>query len=59
MRPSSPHLLQLPAINHYAHAAGVSGFALLHDLGEEEFWSVVLPKARQRWEGWRLQGPTC
>jgi NAD(P)-dependent dehydrogenase (short-subunit alcohol dehydrogenase family) len=35
---------ELPYIQHVAHAAGVSGFAMLQDLKPEEFWEVAAPK---------------
>jgi NAD(P)-dependent dehydrogenase (short-subunit alcohol dehydrogenase family) len=34
----------LPAVEHYAHAAGVSGFALLGDLSDGQLWEVARPK---------------
>ncbi len=36
----------LPAVQHYAHAAGVSGFAMLDSLNEADFWDVAKPKVR-------------
>ena len=32
---------ELPYIQHYAHAAGVSGFDMLQDMGVEQFWTVA------------------
>lgn len=37
---------ELPHIQHFAHAAGVSGFALLQDVGLQEFLSVTDVKVR-------------
>ena len=34
----------LPAVQHYAHAAGVSGFSLLGDMRDAELWQVARPK---------------
>jgi NAD(P)-dependent dehydrogenase (short-subunit alcohol dehydrogenase family) len=34
----------LPPVQHYAHAAGVSGFAMLDSLSETDFWDVAKPK---------------
>lgn len=34
----------MPAIEHHAHAAGVSGFDMLQDMSHEEFWAVCQPK---------------
>ena len=31
----------LPAIEHFAHAAGVSGFAMLQDMRADEFQAVT------------------
>ncbi len=35
---------ELPYIQHYAHAAGVSGFDMLADLEMSVFWRVADPK---------------
>ncbi|KAK9803914.1 hypothetical protein WJX72_004698 [[Myrmecia] bisecta] len=34
----------LPHVQHYAHAAGVSGFSLLADMTDEAMWAVCKPK---------------
>ena len=34
----------LPAVQHYAHAAGVSGFAMLDNMNEADFWDVAKAK---------------
>jgi hypothetical protein len=34
----------LPQAKQYVHAAGKSGFTLLEDLHETEFWDVAKPK---------------
>ena len=35
----------LPYVQHYTHAAGVSGFSLLRDITPQEFKAVADPKA--------------
>lgn len=40
----------LPYVQHYAHAAGISGFAMLDSLTETDFWDVAKPK---------VTTPTC
>lgn len=35
---------ELPYIQHYTHAAGVSGFKMLQDMETETFWEVANPK---------------
>jgi len=32
---------ELPYIQHYAHAAGVSGFDMLVDMEPQTFWSIA------------------
>lgn len=34
----------LPSMQHYAHAAGVSGFAMLDSLSDADFWQIAKPK---------------
>ena len=38
----------LPAVRHYAHAAGVSGHAPLADMTDAQLTSVLAPKVRIR-----------
>lgn len=50
---------ELPHIEHFAHAAGVSGFALLQDMSLPDFRAVVDVKVRSGgWTGWKTPGST-
>lgn len=40
---------ELPYIEHYAHAAGVSGFDMLLDLEPDAFWNVTNTKASRNY----------
>ena len=42
----------LPCVRHVVHAAGVSDFHLLPDMGDEDFWSVARTKVS--WDNWHF-----